>query len=453
MNTPESLTRIDELKKQIDALRPLKPQDEQRIMEKFRLEWTYHSNAIEGNKLTLGETKAFLLEGLTAHGKPLKDHLDVQGHRELIGYLEAFIAHKDKLTEASIREMHRILLVQPYKAEATTPDGKKTEIWVKLGEYKTLPNCVVMGNGQIHQYVLPTETPAKMGELLAWHREQEANPTVHPLIHAALFHHRFTNIHPFDDGNGRLARILMNLIIMQAGYPPIVIKNSDRDRYVFALRRADAGESADLIDFLAEELIAAEDLYLRGARGENVEDVDDIDKQVQLLKQELRDIEEPLTLSRPGQEELFSKSFVPLVTRLLTKLAQFNDLFAEVEIRPALQVWTGHFAGGVGINAGEMSFTNAPDRMMAIGKNNLVHTLAFRVWWRGFKKAGLNAFDCTTEIAFVLEKFKYTIQSNKLSKPITHVYQHQLSEDETRSVVNELTKKVLNEIEANRKRK
>src|SRR6185503_18523789 len=127
MDLNELLGQIDALKAEIDSLRPLKPEVEHRVMQKFRLDWNYHSNAIEGNSLTLGETRAFLLEGLTASGKPLKDHLDIKGHDELISFLELFIQRKERLTEAAIREMHKILLKEPYEVDAITPDGRITK--------------------------------------------------------------------------------------------------------------------------------------------------------------------------------------------------------------------------------------------------------------------------------------------------------------------------------------
>ncbi len=236
MELSQSLARATELKAQIDALRPINPEQEQRILQKFRLDWNYHSNAIEGNSLTLGETRAFLLEGLTAKGKPFKDHLDIRGHNELIHFLEGFVQRKEILSEAAIREMHKILLVEQYDVEAQTPDGQTTRKLVKLGEYKTEPNAVRSSTGEWIRYALPEDTAPKMAEMVAWYRQQAESRAEHPLLVAALFHHRFTNIHPFDDGNGRMARALMNLILMREGYPPVVIKDKQRQEYVAALR-------------------------------------------------------------------------------------------------------------------------------------------------------------------------------------------------------------------------
>jgi len=221
------LSRADELKAQLDAARPLSEEIEQRVMQRFRLWWTYHSNAIEGNRLTQGETEIFLLEGLTAKGKPLKDHLDLRGHGNAINYLLDFIRHREVLTEAAIRELHKVLLIEPYQVEAITPTGEPTTKVVALGEYKSQPNHVRTPTGEIHFYTTPEDTPAKMKDLLDRYRDLQQKNS-HPLKVAALFHHGFTAIHPFDDGNGRMARLLMNLILMQHGYPPAVIRISER---------------------------------------------------------------------------------------------------------------------------------------------------------------------------------------------------------------------------------
>ena len=104
------LTQIDQLKAEIDALRPIDPDQERQIMQKFRLEWTYHSNAIEGNSLTFGETKAFLLHGITAAGRPFRDYVEMRGHHQAIDALLAIIRQQEPLTESTIRELHKIIL-------------------------------------------------------------------------------------------------------------------------------------------------------------------------------------------------------------------------------------------------------------------------------------------------------------------------------------------------------
>ena len=320
------LQRIDQRKAGVDALRPFTPEQEGRIMQKFRLDWNYHSNAIEGNSLTYGETIAFLMEGLTAKGKPFKDHLDIKGHNEGIDYLMQLIKNRDQLSEKIIRELHAMILVEPYSNPAQTPDGQKIEKVVTLGKYKTQPNHVKTPTGEIHYYATPEETPAKMTDLVDWLRGHQQKNDLHPLILAATFHYRFVAIHPFDDGNGRMSRLLMNLLLMQYGYPPVVIKQQDRQAYYYVLRQADAGELNTFIEYIGENLLHSLDIQLKGARGESLEEADDLDKEIALLKKGLEK-EDVVPKSMEVIQRLFAETFYPLFDEITHQCKKINDLF------------------------------------------------------------------------------------------------------------------------------
>ncbi len=326
------LSSVDELRRAIDALRPLSQEQEARIFQKFRLWWTYHSNAIEGNTLTLGETATFLMEGLTAQGKPLKDHLDIRGHHEAINYLIEIVRRKDVLTEAAIRELHKVLLVEPYWLPAESFDGQATRKLIRLGEYKSLPNHVRTPTGEIHFYARPEETPAQMGDLIAWLRDACARGERHVVEIAARFHHEFTAIHPFDDGNGRMSRLLMNLILMEAGYPPVVIRTGERDRYIFALSRADQGDAENFTLFIADHLTEAMQLYLRGARGEEISEPTDLEKEIALLKRELPPVAEAVRWN-PASIQRVLTGVSRLFDFVAHHLAQIAELFARHAVK------------------------------------------------------------------------------------------------------------------------
>lgn len=281
------ITRVDELKIQVDALRPIDAEQEARVMQMFRLDWNYHSNAIEGNTLTLGDTRAFLLHGITAQGKPFRDYLDIKGHNEAIVYLENMVRGQELLTEAAIRELHRILLVEPYEVEAVTSAGWPTRRRIAIGQYKTAPNHVRTSTGEVHYYATPEETPAMMGDLMGWFRRETERAELHPLMLAATFHYRFVAIHPFDDGNGRMARLLMNLVLMQRGFVPIVIKLESRADYLLALEKADVGELEDFVVLVGEELFRSLELYLRAARHESLEEPGTFEQRVVRLHEQM----------------------------------------------------------------------------------------------------------------------------------------------------------------------
>jgi len=283
----ELLARADSLRDQINALRPFDPDQEARLVQKLNLEWNYHSNAIEGNTLTLGETRAFLLYGITAQGKPFRDYLDIKGHQEAIRFLEEMVRGGEALTEAAIRELHRILLVEAYDVDAITPDGRPTRRRVALGQYKTAPNHVRTTTGETHFYATPQETPALMGELMAWYRRETESADLHPLALAATFHYRFVAIHPFDDGNGRMARLLTNLILMQHGFVPVIIPLEARGDYLLALEKADAGDLTDFVMLVGQELIRSLTLTLAAARGEPLEEPGGLERRIQRLREQL----------------------------------------------------------------------------------------------------------------------------------------------------------------------
>lgn len=263
-----ALADADRLKAELDALRPLKPDVEARALQYLRLDWDYHSNAIEGNSLTLGETLNLILDGLTAKGKPLRDHLEIRAHHELIVWLEDFARQKEQLTQVAIREMHARLLVEPYWSLAETPDGQPTRKQIVPGRYKEQPNHVLTPTGEMHFYALPEEVQPKMTDLMDWFAEQEGQ--LHPVELAARFHYDFVVIHPFDDGNGRMARILMNLVLLRAGYPPAVIRNEARAAYISSLNLANqTGELTDFVGIVAEACSASLYIMLKAARGED----------------------------------------------------------------------------------------------------------------------------------------------------------------------------------------
>lgn len=209
------LKEIESLKIRLDDLRPLSKELENKVFQKLRLDWNYNSNAIEGNTFSFGETIALLMEGITAKGKPLKDALDIKGHNEAIDFMMAMIHDERDLNETDIRNLHKLISEENYRKDAITSDGKPTKKLIKVGQYKTEPNHVQTSTGEIHYYSSPEETPAKMQELMGWYKGIIKKDNFNPLVLAALFHHKFVEIHPFDDGNGRMTRILTNFILLK----------------------------------------------------------------------------------------------------------------------------------------------------------------------------------------------------------------------------------------------
>lgn len=220
------------------------------IAEKLNIEWTFHSNAIEGNTLTLQETSFFLREGLTVEGKPLQDFLEARNHLEAIHFLQGCLQRE--ITEGLIKEIHALLLrgIDTIQIGSGPTAVRKP---IHPGQYKYDNNHVLLPDGTIHRYCDHLQVPGEMERLILW--QQEHAGLLHPIELAVGFHHRLVAIHPFTDGNGRVARLLMNLILMRHDYPPAVIRNEERRRYYAALRAADDGDLSPFSDLVAEAVL------------------------------------------------------------------------------------------------------------------------------------------------------------------------------------------------------
>jgi Fic family protein len=339
----EELKKAIELKHELDALRPIDGEREAVIMQKFRLDWNYHSNHLEGNTLTYGETKALLLFNITAQGKPLKDHIEVTGHNEAINWVLDLVKGDRPLSESFIRQIHELLLKEPYEVDAITPDGKPTKKKVHVGEYKKTPNHVKTVTGEIFRFATPEETPAKMTDLLNWYRSKTEEETVNPIFVAAEFHYKFIRIHPFDDGNGRTARIIMNFILMKYGFPPTIIKTEDKENYFTALRLADAGNIEAFINYIAENLVYSLELMISGAKGEIIEEEGDVEKEVALLEQRIEHLRKDESLENYNTNyDIINTSTRKLFAKISKK---HNDLFKKFYKEVKKEVITGDVNG------------------------------------------------------------------------------------------------------------
>lgn len=324
----EEIKLIDEQKKSIDSHRPFSKELENKIFQKLKLDWNYNSNAIEGNQLSYGETIAFLNFGLTAKGKPFKDHLDIKGHNEAIEFMLQLIKENRPLSESDIKDLHKIILVEPYFSKTISPEGIEFQKEIKIGQYKTSPNHVKTVSGDIHYYTNPEEVAFEMNNLLEWYRNAEQED-LHPVVMSAIFHHKFTSIHPFDDGNGRLARILSNFILLKHKYPVIVIKNRDKVQYYAALNIADNGIYNDLVKLFAENIGYSLDIITKAINGENINEADDLDKEIELFVKESKINLTPILNFENNKKELIDYYVVNYLMYLLSKLNKIGELFQD----------------------------------------------------------------------------------------------------------------------------
>lgn len=330
----EEIVHALKLKNELDDLRPIDKAQEQRIMQKFRLDWNYHSNHLEGNSLTYGETKALLLFGITAQGKPLQDHFEITGHNEAVNWVIDVVKGDYPLNENFIRELHTLLLKQSYEVDAITPDGKPTKKRINVGSYKTSPNHVKTKTGEIFYFASPEETPSKMTDLINWYREKYEKKEVNPIFLAAEFHYKFIRIHPFDDGNGRTARILMNFILMKFDLPPVIIKTEDKANYFAVLQLADAGNVEAFVEYIARNLVYSLEIMIAGAKGERIEEEDDLDKEIALLEQRIKFSEgkSEATRSKEAILSVYDNSIKRLYEKFLESCGKFEHFYDLIKI-------------------------------------------------------------------------------------------------------------------------
>jgi len=227
--------RLDTLKARLDSFRPLPSEIVDNLHEDLILRWTYNSNAIEGNTLTLKETKV-ALEGITVGGKTLREHLEAINHREAILFVEKLTAKNELLSEINIRSIHSLIL--------KGIDDKNS------GTYRKI-NVTIAGADHVPPDFI--EVPEQMGNFINWYRTHGLN--LHPAERAARVHADFVKIHPFIDGNGRTARLLMNLELMKDGYPAVVLPVERRLEYYETLDMAHVKNDYDPFLSLMTEII------------------------------------------------------------------------------------------------------------------------------------------------------------------------------------------------------
>lgn len=317
---------IDQLSATYHSLLPMSPENQRRWDKKVRLEFNYNSNHIEGNTLTYGETQLLLLFDETHGSHPMRDYEEMKAHDVAFQKIKEWAADTDMpLTEKDIRELNQIILVQPFWKDAITPDGQPTRRQITVGNYKTQPNSVLLSNGELFEYTAPQEVPIQMQELMEWYRDKQA--TLHPINLAAMFHYKFVRIHPFDDGNGRVSRLLMNYVLLAHKLPPVVIKSSDKQNYLHALHLADTGQYEAFIRYIAEQVVSSLEMAIKAAKGESIEEPDDLDKEITLLARQLQHQE---TYKTPQQVlNVFHWAQQKLLAPCEAVLQKFDKLFQE----------------------------------------------------------------------------------------------------------------------------
>ena len=234
------MKRVEDVMNKWNALQPLSDRDRELLSRRFTIDFNYNSNHIEGNTLTYGQTEILLLFGKIVGEADVRDvHEMTASNVGLKMMKEEALLKETPLTQHFIRTLHRTLLREDYTVYRTLPGGVQTSYVIHAGQYKTRPNSVITRYGDRFEYATPEETPALMSDLVDWYNEAERSGEFTPIELAAIFHYRYIRIHPFEDGNGRIARLMVNYILTRHDYPMIVVRSRKKKEYLDALHRTD----------------------------------------------------------------------------------------------------------------------------------------------------------------------------------------------------------------------
>ncbi|OYP71503.1 Fic family protein [Prevotella sp. P5-64] len=234
------MKKIEDVMNEWNALQPLSDRDREMLSRRFTIDFNYNSNHIEGNTLTYGQTEILLMFGKIVGEADVRDvHEMTASNVGLKIMKEEALLKETPLTQQFIRTLHKTLLREDYTVYRTLPGGVQTSYVIHAGQYKTRPNSVITRYGDQFEYATPEETPALMSDLVDWYNDAERSGKFTPIELAAIFHYRYIRIHPFEDGNGRIARLMVNYILTRHDYPMIVVRSRKKKEYLEALHRTD----------------------------------------------------------------------------------------------------------------------------------------------------------------------------------------------------------------------
>lgn len=427
------INSITSLKAELNKLPKLTVEQNEKLWRKFRLEWNYNSNHIEGNTLTYGQTELLLFFDKATGEKDMREYEEMKAHDVAIKFVQDEANNKQKpLTENFIRELNEIILVRPFYKEAQTIDGQNTRRLIEIGQYKKFPNSVRLQNGEMFHYAKPEEVAAKMEELVNWYNNENE---LSPEDLAAYLHYRFVRIHPFDDGNGRVARLLMNYVLLKHNLPPVIIKSADKANYLLALNKADTGDIKAFADYITEQLKWSLQLHIKAANNESLEEPDDLDKEIELLKRNKKRECVEVQKSKYVLVELTDQIISPLFEKLAIKINKFSGLFMhsyyEIFINDS-------YKENIKINWVFEEYFK---------QNNSLEKVRIDMNFKGYKNAGLNVFDVSRSISINFETYKYAvIYLNKFSD---FLYHQPLTEELQNQIADEIAKSILEEIKEN----
>lgn len=450
------LSQVDHFQEEIESYGKLDAEIAKRIQYKFRLDWNYYSNAMEGNSLTRIETKQLMMDNVTIDGKPFKDIAEMRGHDTEVLEILKIGKGEVRISERRIREVHKAIMYED--------DQEKRSL---IGKWKTSDNHIINYRSEKFSFLPHQEVPEAMHRLL-----NETNAEIdtfysgkknrkHPVLIALRFHLRYLEIHPFYDGNGRTGRLLMNLLLISFGYPPIILREKDRVSYYKILAEVQGyGANPDgFYVFLGKLLLESQQLVLNVIEGKDVAEDDDLDKEILLWKSgldgEVNDVKEKGDFLIA---ELYEKSFRSLFVSFIQKHKQFDDLFLNVDFENQInsrfrnvseleyfEKWIDFKGREMQIMAKELSEHQRLSLIITEIRldpdfkdfTDPITKMKLTIKFLGFKKSK-SPFDVYSELTLQFDQYKYGVQVNgRIDQETEKLYTSIYTEKEIKKIVDD----------------
>jgi Fic family protein len=327
MKYEELLEYLDQNQELIDSYGKLDAKLLKQISYKFRLDWNYYSNRIEGGTLTLEETKSVMANLLKIDNKSKKDYMEMDGHDKEVLDILKITKGQQSISPKRIKEMHKNIMYEE--------DPKKRR---GIGEWKKENNYLLNYKDERIDFTPFLDVPDKIQELCNWvnaelDKYHAGKSKLHAVQLAAQFHYEYVCIHPFYDGNGRTARLLTNLILISCGFSPIIIKDEHKDAYGKTLADAQVYDKDNFLfyQFIGDRLMDSQILMLNAINGESIEEEDDLDKRLQLLDQQFEAISEKDEIKKVFDFDVFDEIattwFADMIKIIMPQIKKFDHFF------------------------------------------------------------------------------------------------------------------------------
>lgn len=440
------LHELSSLTMEYRKLQPIEDDILKRLNQKFRLEFNFNSNHLAGNTLSYAETKLLLLFDHVKENHEMRELQEMKAHDVALSIIKQESQRKKRpLTEKFIKDLHGIILIQDFWKDVENFEGEVVPNRIRVGKYKEYTNNIILPDGDIFEYASPEDTATQMSELVDWFNRQEIKQELSPIELASMLHYRYIQIHPFADGNGRIARLLVNYVLFRYDFPPIVIKADDRENYQKALLQSRREGIRPFLIYMTDQLAWSIYLCIRAAKGKNIEKQNDWERKLDGLKRGLGQSREiKITKSKKSISDVFRHTLVPFAIIYDEKMSQFGGVFLDQEYT----VKYSHLEKEV--------FVRRSSKLLSLISSSfgLQFEVEFNInydqlhlcsHFATYKKPYLEYSISSTEIRFDFKTYGYTVRYG--SKVITKLYDESLSELEMNNIIDYIANDLLHQID------